>query len=61
MTPIENRIQRFQELVAKGKYYKLMNFNLYILRMCSKKGRGKFMALNASEYMNYEEDINFYS
>lgn len=61
MTPIEYRIARFQDLInKKGKIYKLMNFNLYILRMCFKKGRGKFIPLEDWEYSNFMEDWNFY-
>jgi len=59
-TAIEHRIIRFQELINKGKIYKLMNFNLYILQMCFKKGKGTYVPLNNLEYNNYLEDYVFY-
>lgn len=57
---IEERILRFQELNKKGgKFYKLMNFNLYILQMCFRTGR--FIKPTQEELNNYIENRNFYS
>ena len=60
MSLIESRIMRFQELISKGKIYKLMNFNLYILRRCFQKGNGKFVKLTEQEYSNFWENYVFY-
>jgi hypothetical protein len=59
MLAIEERIRHTQELISKGNIYRIMNFNLFILKMAFRKGRGQFSKLSASEIENYKEDFNF--
>jgi len=60
MTPIEHRIKLFQELVKKGIYYRIKNFNLDIIVLQFRKGKGKFLKPDAWEIENYEENFGFY-
>jgi hypothetical protein len=60
MSPLETRILRFQELVSKGKYYQIMNFNLDLIRILFRKGNGKFLKPEEWEMRNYEENFCFY-
>ncbi len=60
-TLIEYRISRFQELVAKGGYYSIMNWNLHILRLSFRNGHGTFKKPTFYEIRNYIEDYAFWS
>lgn len=60
MNPLEYRIKRFQELVDKGKYYRIMNWNLALIRKCFWKGRGKFVKPEPWEILNHYENFSFY-
>lgn len=43
-TPLEYRIMRFQDLINENKeYFRLMNWNLDIIKHFSQKGNGKFI------------------
>jgi hypothetical protein len=41
-TPLEYRIQRFQELVKKGVYYRIMTWNIDIIMYFTYHNSGKF-------------------
>jgi hypothetical protein len=60
LSPLEHRILRFQDLISKGKYYRIMNFNLDIIRIQFRKGKGKFLKPEEWEIRNYEENFCFY-
>lgn len=60
MNLLEHRIIRFQELIEKGRYYRIMNWNLALLRKCFWKGRGKFMKPDYWEIKNHYENFCFY-
>jgi len=60
MRALEHRVLRFQDLIAKGKYYRIMNFNLDLIRIRFRKGNGKFSKPNPWEMRNYEENFCFY-
>jgi hypothetical protein len=60
MTALEKRVLRFQDLITKGKYYCIMNFNLDIIRIRFRKGNGKFLKPEAWEIRNYQENFCFY-
>jgi hypothetical protein len=60
LSPLEYRIQLFQELISKGKYYRLKNFNLDLIRLRFRKGKGKFLKPEPWEMRNYEESFVFY-
>jgi hypothetical protein len=60
MSPLEHRVLRFQELITKGKYYRIMNFNLDLIRIRFRKGKGKFLKPEPWEMRNYEENFCFY-
>jgi hypothetical protein len=36
-TALDHRIDRFQELIAKGVYYRIMNYNLDLIRRFRRK------------------------
>jgi hypothetical protein len=56
---IEERVRRFQDLIAKGTYYRIMNWNLYVLRRSFWAGGGKFKKPDVWEVRNYREDAGF--
>ncbi len=60
LSPLEQRVLRFQELITKGKYYRIMNFNLDLIRIRFRKGSGKFLKPEPWEIRNYEENWGFY-
>lgn len=60
MNPLEHRVKRFQELVDKGKYYRIMNWNLALLRQCFRKGKGKFVKPEPWEILNHYENFGFF-
>ncbi len=60
MSALEQRVLRFQELITKGKYYRIMNFNLDLIRIRFRKGNGKFLKPEKWEMRNYEENFCFY-
>ncbi len=60
MSALEQRVLRFQELITKGKYYRIMNFNLDLIRIRFRKGNGKFLKPDLWEMRNYEENFCFY-
>jgi hypothetical protein len=60
MNPIDYRIKRFQELIDKGKYYRIMNWNLVLIRKCFWKGNGKFIKPDQRELLNHYEDFGFF-
>jgi hypothetical protein len=60
LSPLEHRVLRFQELITKGKYYRIMNFNLDLIRIRFRKGNGKFLKSEPWEIRNYEENFCFY-
>lgn len=60
MMPLDYRIKRFQDLIAKGKYYRIMNWNLSLIRKCFWKGNGKFIKPDRCEIRNHCEDFGFF-
>lgn len=60
MNPVDYRIKHFQELILKGKYYRIMNWNLALIRRCFWKGNGKFIKPERWEIMNHYEDYSFF-
>lgn len=60
LSPLEHRINQFQKLIGKGRYYKIMNWNLALLRKCFWKGNGKFIKPTQQEIKNHYEDLCFY-
>ncbi len=60
MSALEQRIKLFQELIQKGYYYRLKNFNLDLIRIRFRKGNGKFLKPESWEIRNYEENFCFY-
>ena len=60
MNPIDYRIRRFQELILMGKYYRIMNWNLSLIRKCFWKGKGKFIKPESWEIRNHREDFGFF-
>jgi len=60
MNPIDYRIRHFQELILMGKYYRIMNWNLALIRKCFWKGRGKFIKPDQREIINHCEDFGFF-
>ena len=60
MISLDHRILRFQDLIAKGIYYRIMNFNLDLIRIRFRKGNGKFIKPESWEMRNYEENFCFY-
>jgi hypothetical protein len=60
MNSYEQRIIRFQELIAKGEYYRIMNWNLALIQKCFWKGNGKFSKPNCLEIENHIENFCFY-
>ena len=60
MDLIDYRICRFQDLISKGKYYRIMNWNLALIRKCFWKGRGKFIKPKKWEIRNHSEDFVFF-
>ncbi len=60
LSPLDYRIQLFQELIQKGFYYRLKNFNLDLIKIRFRKGKGKFLKPEAWEMRNYEENFCFY-
>jgi hypothetical protein len=57
--PIEERVRLFQDLIAKGIYYRIMNWNLYVIRRSFREGGGKFKKPEDWQVRNYREDIGF--
>ena len=55
MTPLDHRVLRFQELISKGKYYRIMNWNLGLIQQCFWKGKGVFVKPNQWEIRNHIE------
>lgn len=55
MSEIEARIRRFQQLIAKGRYYRLMNFTLTILKASFRKGGGRYVKLDKREQKCIDE------
>lgn len=60
MNPIDCRICHFQELIDKGRYYRIMNWNLVLIRKCFWKGQGKFIKPNYWEIRNHYEGFCFF-
>ena len=60
MHPLEHRVRLFQELVDKGKYYRIMNWNLALICKCFWKGRGKFIKPEPWEIRNHYENFCFF-
>jgi hypothetical protein len=60
MSPIDYRIKLFQDLIAKGKYYQIMNWNLELIRQCFWKGGGKFKKPDKWEIRNHYDHFCFY-
>ncbi len=60
MSALEQRIKLFQELIQKGYYYRLKNFNLDLIRLRFRKGNGKFLKPEPWEMRNYQENFCFY-
>lgn len=60
MSPLEHRIKLFQELILKGIYYRIMNFNLDLIRIRFQKGNGKFLKPEYWEIRNYKENFCLY-
>jgi hypothetical protein len=57
---LEARVRRFQELIAKGFYYRRMNFNLYMLKAGFRKGHGRYVKLEKWELRNHTENWVFF-
>ncbi len=57
---VECRVKLFQELIKKEKYYRIMNFNLDLIKIQFRKGNGKFLKPEDWEIRNYEENFCFY-
>lgn len=53
MSAIEHRIQRTRELLEKGKYYFIMDYNIFIIKKHSRSG--KFIMPSKCEMYMYEE------
>lgn len=60
LSPLDYRIKRFQDLIAKGKYYRIMNWNLGLIQQCFWKGKGVFVKPNMWEIRNHTENFSFY-
>ena len=60
MNLIDYRIKHFQELIKKGEYYRIMNWNLALIRRCFWKGHGKFIKPDRREIINHIEDFCFF-
>ncbi len=60
LSPLDYRIQLFQELIQKGFYYRLKNFNLDLIKIRFRKGKGKFLKPEPWEMRNYQENFCFY-
>ncbi len=60
MISLDHRILRFQDLIAKGKYYQIMNLNLDLIRIRFRKGNGKFLKPEPWEMLKYEKNFCFY-
>jgi hypothetical protein len=60
LSPLEHRVQLFQELVSKGLYYRIKNFNLDLIKIRFRKGKGKFLKPEPWEMRNYQENFCFY-
>ncbi len=60
LSPLDYRIQLFQELIQKGFYYRLKNFNLDLIKIRFRKGKGKFLKPEPWEMRNYKENFVFY-
>ena len=53
MSAIEHRIERTRELLEKGKYYIIMDYNIFIIHRHSRGG--KFTMPSKREMYRYEE------
>jgi hypothetical protein len=60
MSALEHRVQLFQDLVSKGLYYRIKNFNLDFIKERFRKGNGKFLKPTKWETINYIEGWCFY-
>lgn len=61
LTPLENRIARFQSLINDhDKYYRIMNFNLDIIRDRFRKGNGNYLKPTKKDIINYFDLTWFY-
>lgn len=56
MSLLEYRIQHFQNLINKGRYYRIMNWNLSLIRKCFRKGNGKFLKPTKWNIVQHKED-----
>lgn len=55
-SPIEYRISRARELLEKGKYYLIKNYNLFII--CSQFKNGKFILPTKKEMFRYHDRLD---
>ncbi len=60
MTPLEHRVRLFQELIQKGEYFSIKNFNLDFIKERFRKGKGTYLKPQKWEVINYLENRAFY-
>lgn len=55
-SPIEYRVYRARELLEKGKYYHIKNYNLFVI--CSQFTNDKFILPTKKDMFRYHIQLN---